>query len=35
MAKMTDDQLRALTDAEMQDASAEAGYGGLLAAARA
>jgi hypothetical protein len=32
---MTDDQLRALTDAEMQDASAEAGYGGLLAAARA
>jgi hypothetical protein len=35
MAKMTDDELRALTDAEMQDASAEAGYGGLLAAARA
>lgn len=35
MAKMTDDQLRALTDAEMQDASAESGYGGLLAAARA
>jgi len=35
MAKMTDDELRALTDAEMQDASAESGYGGLLAAARA
>jgi hypothetical protein len=35
MAQMTDDQLRALTDAEMQDASAESGYGGLLAAARA
>src|SRR5213082_1668334 len=35
MAKMTDDELRALTDPEMQDASAESGYGGLLAAARA
>jgi len=35
MAKMTDDQLRALTDAEMQDASAYSGHAGLLAAARA
>lgn len=35
MAKMTDDDLRALTDAEMQDANAESGYGGLLSAARA
>jgi len=35
MAQMTDDELRALTDAEMQDASAESGYGGLLAASRA
>lgn len=35
MAQMTDDTLRALLDAETQDASAEAGYGGLLAAARA
>jgi len=32
---MTDDDLRTLTDAEMQDANAESSYGGLLATARA
>lgn len=35
MAKMTDDALRALTDAEVRDAMAYSGFGGLLAAARA